>query len=160
MHFAFFTNEMEYERGKEGFSNKAIVLKATHIYIIGHCNPSVRFIGLVSHTTYVACVNFIHKWRDLQFEVNYERQIFEKLFMTNLLTLRVFARNLLRGNHRRNTFCTLRLINQHTTYSTTATPCSTAVYKLYRHAKLPNIASIINPMPDCFLIALKFIMKI
>ena len=34
---------------------------------IGHYNPSVRIIDLVSHTTYVVCVNFIHKWRYLQF---------------------------------------------------------------------------------------------
>ena len=27
-------------------------------YIIGHYNPSVRIIYLVSHTTYVMCVNF------------------------------------------------------------------------------------------------------
>ena len=38
-----------------------------HTYIIGHYNPSVRIIDLVPHTTYVVCVNFIHKWRDLQF---------------------------------------------------------------------------------------------
>ena len=34
-----------------------------HTYIIGHCNPSVRIIDLVSNTTYVVCVNFIHKCR-------------------------------------------------------------------------------------------------
>ena len=39
-------------------------------YIIGHYNPSVRIIDLVSHTTYVVCVNFIHTWRDLQFKVD------------------------------------------------------------------------------------------
>ena len=38
-----------------------------HTYIIGSYNPSVRIINLVSHITYVECVNFIHKWRDLQF---------------------------------------------------------------------------------------------
>ena len=27
-------------------------------YIIGHYNPSVMIINLVSHTTYVECVNF------------------------------------------------------------------------------------------------------
>ena len=32
-------------------------------------NPSVRIIDLVSHTTYVVWVNFIYKWRDLQFVV-------------------------------------------------------------------------------------------
>ena len=50
------------------------------------------------------CVNFIHKWRGLQFKVDSERQIFEKLFMAILFTLRDFAKNLLRGNRRRNTF--------------------------------------------------------
>ena len=47
-----------------------------YIYIIGHYNPSVRIIDLVSHTTFVVCVNFILKWRDLQFKVDSERQIF------------------------------------------------------------------------------------
>ena len=47
-----------------------------HTYIIGHHNPSVRIIDLVSHTTYVVCVNFIHKWRNLQFKVDSERQVF------------------------------------------------------------------------------------
>ena len=31
---------------------------------------SVRIIDLVSHTTYVLCVNFIHKWHYLQFKVD------------------------------------------------------------------------------------------
>ena len=31
----------------------------THTYIIGHYNPSVSIIVLVSQTTYVVCVNFI-----------------------------------------------------------------------------------------------------
>ena len=44
--------------------------------IIGHYNPSSRIIDRVSHTTYVVGVNFIHKWRDLQFKVDSERQIF------------------------------------------------------------------------------------
>ena len=47
---------------------------------------------------------FTNKRRDLQFKVDPERQIFENLFMTILFTLRVFARNLLRGNRRKNTF--------------------------------------------------------
>ena len=45
-------------------------------YVIGHFNPSVRIIDLVSHTTYVVCVNFIHKWRGLQFKIDSERQNF------------------------------------------------------------------------------------
>ena len=75
-----------------------------YTYIIGHYNPSVRVIDLVSHTTYVVCVNFIHKWRDLPFKVDSERQIFLRNFSWHLITHRVFARNLLRGSRRRNTF--------------------------------------------------------
>ena len=45
-------------------------------YIIGHYNPSGRIIDLISHTIYIVCVNIIHKWRDLQFKVDTERQIF------------------------------------------------------------------------------------
>ena len=37
-------------------------------YLIGHYNASVRIIVLVSYTTYVVCVNSIHKWRILQFK--------------------------------------------------------------------------------------------
>ena len=37
-----------------------------HTYIIGHYNPSVRIIDLVSHTTYGECLKFIHKREDLQ----------------------------------------------------------------------------------------------
>ena len=55
-----------------------------HTYIIGYYSPSVRIIDLVSHTTYVVCVNFIQKWRDLQFKVD---SFFEKLFMAILFTL-------------------------------------------------------------------------
>ena len=46
------------------------------IYIIGHYNPSVRIIDLVSHNTYDVCVNFICKLRGLQFNVESEPQIF------------------------------------------------------------------------------------
>ena len=67
-----------------------------HTCIIGHYNPSVMIIDLVPHTTYVVCVNFIHKWRDLSRRQTTD--FFEKLFMAMLFTLRVFARNLLRGN--------------------------------------------------------------
>ena len=73
-------------------------------YIMGHYNSSVRIIDLVSHTNYVVCVNFIHKWRDLQFKSRLRTtDFFEKLFIAILFTLRVFARNLLRGNRRRIT---------------------------------------------------------
>ena len=78
-----------------------------HTYIIDHYNPAVRIIHLVPHTTYVGCVNFIHKWRNLQFKVDSEWQIFdfwETFSWQFYLLSRVFARNLLRGNRRRNTF--------------------------------------------------------
>ena len=45
-----------------------------HACIIDHYDPSVRIIDLVSHTTYVAGVNFIYEWRHLQFKVDFERQ--------------------------------------------------------------------------------------
>ena len=72
--------------------------------IIGHYNPSVRTIDLVSRTTYVVCVNFIHKWRDLHLKSIPNEGFLEKLFMAILFILRVFARSLLRRNRRRNTF--------------------------------------------------------
>ena len=60
-------------------------------------------IDLVSHTTYVVCVNFIREWRDLQFKVDTERQIFGETFLGNFIYFsEFFARNLLRGNRLRN----------------------------------------------------------
>ena len=74
---------------------KKFAFSVRHTYIIGHYNPSVGIIDLVFHTIYVMFVNFIHKWRDF----------FEKLFMADFqFTLGVFARNLLRGNRRRNIY--------------------------------------------------------
>ena len=58
-----------------------------------------------SHHLYVVCVNFIYEWRNLQFKVDSQRQIFWETFHGNLLC--VFARNLLIGSRRRNTFCIL-----------------------------------------------------
>ena len=51
-----------------------------HTCVIRHCNPSVRIIVMVSYATYVLCVNFIHKWRDLQFKVDSKRHIFLRNF--------------------------------------------------------------------------------
>ena len=64
-----------YENNKQIF-----VVNTLRTYVIGHYNPSVSIIELVSHTTYLACVNFIHKWRVLQFKVASERQIFLRNF--------------------------------------------------------------------------------
>ena len=85
-----------------GMSSKSIYMYVEYIYIIGHSSPSVRIIDLASHITYVVCVNFLRKWRD-QFKVDLERHILRN-FMAILFTLGGFARNLLRGNRRRNTF--------------------------------------------------------
>ena len=68
-----------YYHGNSIYSQSSYI----HTYIIGHYNPSVRIIDLVSHTTYVVCVNFIHKRRDLQFKVDYEGQIFWETFHGN-----------------------------------------------------------------------------
>ena len=54
-----------------------------HTYINGHYNPSARIIDLVSHTPYFVCVNFTHKWWNLQFKVDSKRQISQKLFHGN-----------------------------------------------------------------------------
>ena len=59
-------------------------------YLIGHYNPSVRIIALVSHTTYVMCVNSMLKWWDLQFKVDSERQIFWETFHGNFYLLSEF----------------------------------------------------------------------
>ena len=74
-----------------------------HTYIIEHYNPSVRIIDLVFHTTYVVCVNFI-SGGTFSLKSTPNDKFFGKLFMAILVTLRVFARNLMKGNHRRNTF--------------------------------------------------------
>ena len=66
--------------------------------------PFSQDYGLASHTIHVVSVNFILEWQDLQFNVDFERAIFEKLFKANLFTLGVFARNLLREIRRRNIF--------------------------------------------------------
>ena len=107
-------------------------IRSTYIHTYIHNWPLQHFsqdFGLASHTTHVVCVNFISEWRDLQFNVDSERHFLRNFFMAGLFTLRVFARNLLRGSRRRNIFhisflmtdlgyepMLLRLISRHTTY--------------------------------------------
>ena len=71
--YALYSKEYDY-----AIENKIVYghYEIQHTYIIGHYNPSVRIIAPVSHATYFVCVNFIHKWRDLQYKVDSERQIF------------------------------------------------------------------------------------
>ena len=64
-----------------------------HTYIIGHYNPLVRIIDLVS---YPLRLGVLILYISLKSTPN--NRFFEKLFMAVLFTLRVFARNLLRGN--------------------------------------------------------------
>ena len=97
-----------------------------HTYIIGHYNPSVRIIDLVSHTTYRLILyisdgtysstsndRFFEKLfmamlyiSDGTYSLKYPMndRFFVKLFMAILFALRVFARNLLRGIRRRKIF--------------------------------------------------------
>ena len=86
---------------------------------------------LASHTTHVVCVNFIHEWRNLQFNVDCERQICWETFSwqvyffsqslcqksaqrksPNVILFFIFRFDALPGIRTR----TLSLISQHTTY--------------------------------------------
>ena len=53
---------------------------------------------LVDYTTNVVCVNFIHKWQDLQFKVDSERYILKNLSWQYSLLGEFLARNLLGGS--------------------------------------------------------------
>ena len=60
---------------KKGTKVKAASQKATYIHTYIHNWPFPPFsqdYGLVSHTAHVVCVNFIHEWWDLQFNVDSE----------------------------------------------------------------------------------------
>ena len=72
------------------------VYHISNTYILSHYQHFSQDYGLTSHITHVEYVNFIRKWQDLQFNVDSEWQIFEKLF-----TLRIFARYLLRKSQKR-----------------------------------------------------------
>ena len=53
--------------------------------------PFSHEYDLAPHTTHVVCVNSIRKWRDLQFNVDSEGQIFEKLFLWQVYLLSEFC---------------------------------------------------------------------
>ena len=58
-----------------------LILTYIHTYIHNWpLQPFSQDYGLASYTTRVVCANFIREQRDLQFNVDSERQIFEKLF--------------------------------------------------------------------------------
>ena len=50
--------------------------------------------GLASHVTHVVCVNFICEWRDLLFNIDSERQIFENIFNGNFILFPEFIPDL------------------------------------------------------------------
>ena len=50
-----------------------VFMETKHTYSLQQFSQDYN---LASHKTYVVCVNFMHKWRDLQFKVNSDRQIF------------------------------------------------------------------------------------
>ena len=105
-------------------------MKVTVKNLIHTLQPLSKDYGLASHTSHVVCFNFIHDSKDQQFNVDSERQIFWATFSWQVYLLsRVFSRNLLKGNRRRNIFFllrfdawsgirtrALRLISQHSTY--------------------------------------------
>ena len=99
------------------------------VHIIGHYNPSVRLTTQLLNNTYVECVNFIHKWRGLQFKVNSERQICLETFHGNFIYSKSFCQKSAERKTPKKYFLyfffdvwpgartlSLRLISQHTTY--------------------------------------------
>ena len=68
-------------------------------YIIGYHNPSVR-ITIQFLTPLMLCVLTLY----MRGGIYSLKKNFEKFFIANLIFLRVFARNLLRGSHQRNIF--------------------------------------------------------
>ena len=102
---------------------------AMHTYTIGQYNPSVRIIDLVSHNTYVVCVYFIQKWRDLRLKVNSERQIFWETSHDNFIYSQSFCQKSVERKSPKKiifVFCfdvwletrtlAFRLISKHITY--------------------------------------------
>ena len=61
LHFPPLTYKINAHNKSDVRSSAVIIFEGLHTYIIGHYNPSVRIINLVSHTIYVVCVNFIRE---------------------------------------------------------------------------------------------------
>ena len=86
----------------------------------------IVIVIIVSNTTYVVCVNFIHKWRNLQFKVDSERQSFLRNFswQFSIYFKSFFPKSVERkssNTFRETRILAFRLISQDTTYQTTAT---------------------------------------
>ena len=80
------------EREPSGLLFPHSLLFLIHTYIHNWpLQPFSQDYGLASHSTHVVCVNFMREWRDLQFNVDSERQIFEKLFHGNFIYSQSFC---------------------------------------------------------------------
>ena len=102
-----------------------------HTYIHNWAlQPFSQDYGLASNTTHIVCVNFMREWRDLQFNVDSELQIFEKLFHGNFIYSQSFCQKSAERKLPKKYFSyliflmtdlgyeprLLRLISRHTTY--------------------------------------------
>ena len=56
-----------------------------YAYIIGHYNPSVRIINIVSYTTYVVCVNLYISGGTYSFKSTPNDRFFERIFHGNFI---------------------------------------------------------------------------
>ena len=65
---------------KVGENKLGVIFCLTYIHNNWALQSFSQDYGLASHTTHVVYVNFIRERRDLQFNVDSKRQIFEKLF--------------------------------------------------------------------------------
>ena len=74
--------------GTDGVVDSFLICTYIHNWLL---QPFCQDCDLHYHTIHAVCVNFIYKWQNLQFKVDSERQIFEKLLMATLSTHKVFA---------------------------------------------------------------------
>ena len=95
--------------------------------------PCSQDYGLASRNTHIVCVNFIREWRDLQFNADHKRHIFEKLFHGRFIYSQNFCQKSPERKSPKKYFFfmfpfdawpgrgirALHLISQHTTYETT-----------------------------------------
>ena len=65
--------------------------------------PFSQNYGLALHT-HIVCVNFIREWRDLQFNIQSERQIFEILCHGIVIYSQSFSQKSAEKNRQRNIF--------------------------------------------------------
>ena len=73
-----------YHKPAERKPPKALALINQHVtvqttYIINQYNPPIRIIAQLLTTLKLCTLIFISEWRDLEFSVDFERLIFEKL---------------------------------------------------------------------------------